>query len=87
METGGSFVYWNNDDLSKNTGIVQPLPRAGTGVDGSKVVHAANVYRPNEMPPRISKDKSSELYYVGDDKWVVREMDDPDNVLSKLHYK
>lgn len=81
METGGSFVYWNNDDLSKNTGIVQPLPRAGTGVDGSKVVHAANVYRPNEMPPRISKDKSSELYYVGDDKWVVREMDDPDNVL------
>ena len=53
-----------------------PVPRAGTGVDGSKVIHAANVYRPSEMPPRISKDKYTELHYLGNDRWVVQEVKD-----------
>ena len=74
--TGGSFVYWNDNNLGVNTGTVEPVPRAGTGVDGSKVIHAANVYRPSEMPPRISKDKHTELHYLGNDRWVVQEVKD-----------
>ena len=81
VKIGGSFVYWNDNDVTRNTGTVQPLPRAGTGVDGSKVIHAANVYRPGEIPPLISKDRISELYYIGDDKWVVREMENAKTVL------
>ena len=66
-----------------NTGTVDPVPRAGTA-DGSKVIHAANVYRPSEMPPRISKDKHTELHYVGmtdgsaGRKWCSKR-------LAKLH--
>ena len=79
-------MYWNDNNPEVNTGTVDPVPRAGTAVDGSKVIHAANVYRPSEMPPRISKDKHTELHYVGHDRWVVQEVKMVlQNVLRNLH--
>lgn len=44
----------------------------GSIVDGSKVVHAAVVYRPEQKPPRLNKDQSNALVYLGDDKWEVQ---------------
>ena len=43
----GEFIYWDSSEVQPKIGrlifsrIVSPLPRAGTIVDGSKVVHAA----------------------------------------------
>lgn len=46
----GEFVFWDRDSRQPN--VMRPAPRAATIVDGSKVVHAASVYRgPPNAPP------------------------------------
>jgi hypothetical protein len=49
----GSFIYWNNNDPKPNR--VLPHPLSGSVVDGSKVVHAASVYRMEDDIPLIDK--------------------------------
>ena len=49
----GSFVYWN--DSSPVPKKVLPYPLSGSVVDGSKVAHAASVYRMNAELPFIEK--------------------------------
>lgn len=67
--TGGEFVYWNENAAPQR---VKPIPRSGTAVDGSKVVHAATVYRPDVVPPLIDKSKDNVLKYVRElDSWKV----------------
>jgi len=46
---------------------------AGSAVDGSKTIHAAGVYNPEVVPPLMSKDKNNALFYLGDEKWELRE--------------
>jgi len=66
---GGDFVYWNTADMKPKR--VPPTPLAGSAVDGSKTVHAAEVYRPSAKMPIMSKDKSNVLRYVGNESWVL----------------
>ena len=49
-----------------------PDPLAGSAVDGSKTVHAASVYYPDQIPPAMDKSKYNALFYVGDDRWELR---------------
>ena len=51
----GSFVYWN--DGSPSPKRVLPYPLSGNVVDGSKVAHAASVYRMHADIPFIDKSK------------------------------
>ena len=41
-------------------------------MDGSKVVHSASIYRPEETPPHLPKDRSNRLAYNRtEDGWVL----------------
>jgi hypothetical protein len=51
---------------------VQAKPGSGTIVDGSKVMHAAKIFRPQVKAPHLPKDKSSNLVYVGEDNWELQ---------------
>ncbi|GMH50306.1 hypothetical protein TrRE_jg8936 [Triparma retinervis] len=72
-ERKGDFVYWNDD--KGDPASVPPKPRSGSGIDGSKVIHAANVYHPDRKPPMTDKNKQVELRYNGpiSDSWTVYE--------------
>ncbi len=67
---GGDFVYYP-DNLGFRS--VPSMPRSGSVVDGSKVVHAATIYRPDFVPgiPNIDKDKDTTLRYDGDEMWSL----------------
>eukprot|EP01033_Poteriospumella_lacustris_P002562 gene2562-1860_t len=66
---GGEFVYYLN---SGDIGAVSPAYRSGTFVDGSKVLHAAKIYRPHVKAPHMPKDQDCALRYLGDEQWVVK---------------
>jgi len=68
-EDAGDFVYYRED--SPRFQMFPSLPRAGSGIDGAKTIHAARTYRPDEVPPMLEKDKHSELIYQGNDEWHV----------------
>lgn len=50
---------------------MNPIPRAGALIDGSKSVHAAVVYRKDVDAPVLNKDQRNELVYRGDEKWQL----------------
>lgn len=60
----GRFVYF--DDASGVPKAVPPEPLSGSSVDGSKVVHAAEVFEPHVIPPMLDKSKDSMLRWDGD---------------------
>lgn len=60
-EEGGEFVYFPN---STHVLSVPPLYRSGTFVDGSKVVHAAKIYRPRSKAPHMPLDEDCALRHV-----------------------
>mmetsp|Transcript_22567 Transcript_22567/g.65622 ORF Transcript_22567/g.65622 Transcript_22567/m.65622 type:complete len:440 (-) Transcript_22567:14-1333(-) len=65
----GEFVFW---DGSSREGVTEmPVPLAGSAVDGTKTVHAANVYMPTVEPPKLDKNKKSLLRFSGHDKWEL----------------
>lgn len=64
---GGEFIFYNSNDPVPEAVI--PYPRSGSLVDGSKTVHAANVYLPNVDAPVLNKNKANVLSYLGDEKW------------------
>lgn len=68
-QIGGEFVYWDvNQDIPKKQ---LPLSRAGSIVDGSKVIHAATVYQPDKKAPKLDKSAQNILSYVSDDRWTL----------------
>ena len=40
-------------------------------MDGSKVVHAGDVYREGFRPPRLDKSAANALVHVGDEQWEL----------------
>jgi hypothetical protein len=68
---GGEFIYYQNNDEGRYTKEFADY-LAGSCVDGSKLVHASRIYKPDVQVPKMDKDKNSELVYVGNDKWEVR---------------
>eukprot|EP01094_Clydonella_sp_ATCC50884_P011068 TRINITY_DN2086_c0_g1_i1.p1 TRINITY_DN2086_c0_g1~~TRINITY_DN2086_c0_g1_i1.p1 ORF type:complete len:431 (-),score=189.18 TRINITY_DN2086_c0_g1_i1:129-1421(-) len=70
-ERGGQFVYWDSE--SEQPKKVDPVPLAGSVVDGSKTVHAATVYRPGEKAPLLEKSADIKLSYAGGERWELRE--------------
>lgn len=76
---GGEFVYFNNET---SIGSVTPNPLSGSIVDGSKVIHAAKIYKPSVKAPRLPKDKLSSLDFVGGDQWELTVNGKP---LQKYH--
>lgn len=81
-ESGGAgeFVHWANGSVPL---VESPLPRAGSAIDGSKSVHAAEVYLGAEGAPPLpmmDKSRSNVLSFEGEgdaaDKgrggWVLR---------------
>jgi hypothetical protein len=61
--SNGDFIYYDSNDLVNGEKIIPPTPRAGTIVDGSKVVHAAKIYRAEVNAPKIGKDEKSKLVF------------------------
>jgi len=74
-DRAGQFVYWNDQGPEKVMSKVQPYPRTGTVVDGSKTVHAAMTYQPEADFPDLDKDAKNTLVYTGDDEWSLRVND------------
>jgi hypothetical protein len=60
-----------------------PYPRAGSAVDGSKTVHAADIYRRDVDPPVLSKDAVNELTFVSGEDWILTSSDKPDTTKYK----
>jgi len=72
--SSGNFIYYpENSDEPKR---VHAEPLAGVFVDGTKTIHAADTYMPHVNPPMMDKDKINSLFYVGDEKWELREISD-----------
>ncbi len=68
---GGDFSFWN-DPSSPIAQISRPAGGSANSVDGSKMVHAANVYRPSERPPVMKQTSKNELRWQKDTtKWDV----------------
>lgn len=57
----GLFKFWNSKDLFPVES--EPLTRSANSVDGSKVVHAADVYMPDHLPPRMPDTTTNVLRY------------------------
>uniref|UniRef100_A0A7E4ZQJ1 Fe2OG dioxygenase domain-containing protein n=1 Tax=Panagrellus redivivus TaxID=6233 RepID=A0A7E4ZQJ1_PANRE len=68
---GGDFIYVPNNDVGP---IFLPArPRSATVVDGSKVMHATKLYRPEAELPMLSRNKKNVLEYNKvDDTWELR---------------
>jgi hypothetical protein len=66
---GGEFIYYNSNNPVPEAVI--PYPRSGSLVDGSKTVHAANVYLPEVDAPVLDKNKANVLSYLGDEQWGI----------------
>ena len=64
---GGDFIYYLGAGSLPQ--YLSPVPRAGNSVDGSKTVHAALIYRPDEAAPHMDKSSESKLEYAGNEKW------------------
>lgn len=72
---GGEFVYWRKDASTPER--VLPKRAAGTIVDGSKFVHAANVFNGAvrgvvATPPLIDKSQECSLTYIDGERWELR---------------
>ena len=67
--TGGDFVYFNHP---YEIGVVNPQPRSGSLIDGTKVFHAAKIFQPHRKAPHLAKDKDSSLRFLGNDSWIVQ---------------
>lgn len=82
----GKFVHWANGSAPS---IRSPLPRAGSAIDGSKSVHAAEVYlgSPSSPPlPLLDKNRANVLSFEGPSDtagWVLRA--DSSEVLQRYH--
>lgn len=65
-DRGGNFIYWNDNDGDFRR--ESPKPRAGSGVDGSSLVHAGDVYKPDlsHQLPMLDKSKFNRLVYKND---------------------
>jgi hypothetical protein len=67
---GGDFAYYS--DNSGKYYSVPSVPLSASAVDGSKTVHAANVYQPNADIPQLDKDKDADLVFVDGDDWELQ---------------
>ena len=71
LDDRGDFVYYGRD--SAEFEMIGAESRAGSGIDGSKSIHAARTYRPHINPPQLDKDKDSALVYNEQtDKWDLK---------------
>jgi hypothetical protein len=66
----GQFLYYPKSDPLPLS--VPCTPLSGSAVDGSKTLHAAGVFRPDRLPPKMDKDADNALYYIGDELWELR---------------
>ena len=57
----GRFKFWNNRDSVPAES--SPISGSANAVDGSKVVHAADVYMPDSLPPRMPDTSTNILRY------------------------
>ncbi len=82
---GGDFVYFANNTAP--VGVVSPVYRSGTFVDGSKVLHAAKIYRPDVKAPKVPKDQSCALRHIEHDDWEVQcdEIDVDNGEIKQRH--
>jgi len=80
-ERAGSFKHWAQDLGYPE--ISRADARAGSAVDGSKVVHAGDVYMLGEKPPRLEKSAKNALVYQeeGSESWVLES----DNVTKGVY--
>jgi len=79
--SSGSFIYY--DQNTPEPKVLPAEPFSGISVDGTKTIHAGQIYQPKVRPPMMDKDKYNALHYIGDNKWELRETtDDSERVLQ-----
>lgn len=66
---GGDFIWYNNQSSWQG---VLPSPRSGSVVDGSKMLHASTIYRPDVKAPKMEKNNHNVLKWVGGENWEVQ---------------
>mmetsp|Transcript_64331 Transcript_64331/g.119579 ORF Transcript_64331/g.119579 Transcript_64331/m.119579 type:complete len:433 (-) Transcript_64331:52-1350(-) len=62
----GVFKFWNSKDVEPQLSF--PVSRSANAVDGSKVVHAADVYMPDHLPPKMADSSANTLNYNAETK-------------------
>jgi len=76
-ERAGDFYFWNGEDKLGTKEL--PVPNAGSGVDGTKTVHASTTYLPRRPPPALSKDDDARLLFKpANGTWEVVKVVDGD---------
>ena len=81
LQDRGDFVYYSQNSAEFET--IGAEPRSGSGIDGSKSIHAARTYRPHVTPPSLDKDKDSALVY--DDTTDVWDLKLDGEVIAKYN--
>lgn len=67
---GGSFWFWNHKNGTAETAF--PASGSANSVDGSKMMHAAAIYRPKEDPPILPQTAVNALQFQKETgKWCV----------------
>lgn len=80
-QSGGEFVYYHD---ANTIGTISPIYRSGSFIDGSKMIHAAKIYRPDVKAPKMLKDEFCALRYLQDDDWEV-QCDRTDQATGTIH--
>ena len=74
--SGGRFLYW--DTAAAAPKAVSAVPLTGVAVDGSKLVHAAEVFEPAAVPPPLDKSRRNALRYdAAADAWTLTADGEP----------
>lgn len=74
-DRGGRLLYWAD---AGTPGVIPPSPLSGVSMDGSKIVHAAEVFEPSVPPPRLNKDRRNVLSYSpSSDRWAISADGEP----------
>uniref|UniRef100_A0A7S3JZM6 Uncharacterized protein n=1 Tax=Aureoumbra lagunensis TaxID=44058 RepID=A0A7S3JZM6_9STRA len=67
-ERAGKFLFWN-DPVTREPELFSPISKSANSVDGSKVIHAADVYMPWRQPPILPRgNRNTAEYRKGDKK-------------------
>lgn len=73
---GGRFLFWETEAAVPSA--VPATPLSGIAVDGSKLVHAAEVFQPRAAPPLLDKSRRNALGYdAAADEWRLTADGEP----------
>eukprot|EP00658_Telonema_sp_P-2_P028714 TRINITY_DN21955_c0_g1_i6.p1 TRINITY_DN21955_c0_g1~~TRINITY_DN21955_c0_g1_i6.p1 ORF type:complete len:334 (-),score=84.92 TRINITY_DN21955_c0_g1_i6:109-1110(-) len=78
----GDFLFYRQADGEAERKV--PIPGAGSAIDGSKTVHAADVYRMSAVPPNITTGAQHALVWNPVSYTHLRAHETPEHLVCRL---